>query len=61
MSSTPCRDCQTLVPAGARGCPRCARNLEFERVLGKFLTLALAAAAIVLIALFVWLALRAAH
>jgi len=31
----PCRDCGELVPIDARGCPRCARNLEAERMLAK--------------------------
>jgi RNA polymerase subunit RPABC4/transcription elongation factor Spt4 len=36
MRLKPCRDCGELVPAGARGCPRCARNLEAERMLARY-------------------------
>ena len=32
----PCRDCGAPVPSGARGCPRCARNLEAERMLARY-------------------------
>jgi predicted nucleic acid-binding Zn ribbon protein len=32
----PCRDCGALVPSDARGCPRCARNLEAERMLARY-------------------------
>jgi RNA polymerase subunit RPABC4/transcription elongation factor Spt4 len=36
MRLKPCRDCGELVPSDARGCPRCARNLEAERMLAKY-------------------------
>ena len=35
-----CRDCGAQVPAAARGCPTCARNLDAERMLGKYFWLA---------------------
>ena len=35
MKLKPCRDCGTPVPTDARGCPRCARNLEAERMLAR--------------------------
>lgn len=35
MELKPCRDCATPVSAGARGCQRCARNLEAERMLAR--------------------------
>jgi uncharacterized paraquat-inducible protein A len=52
MRLKPCRDCGEMVPAGARGCPRCARNLEAERMLAKYFwggltTLAVLAAAVI--------------
>ncbi|HEX8070499.1 MAG TPA: hypothetical protein VF546_11140 [Pyrinomonadaceae bacterium] len=40
-----CRDCGAGVAAGARGCPVCARNLEAERMLARYLWLAAAACA----------------
>jgi len=36
MMLKPCRDCGELVPTDARGCPRCARNLEAERMLARY-------------------------
>lgn len=36
MKLVPCRDCGELVPADARGCPKCARNMEAERMLERF-------------------------
>ena len=59
MSPTPCRDCRTPIPAGARGCPRCARNLVAERALGRLLALVILPAALVLAALLAWLLTRA--
>lgn len=35
MKLKPCRDCGALVPFDARGCPRCARNLEAERMITR--------------------------
>jgi len=42
-----------MVPSDARGCPKCARNLEAERMLAKYFwggltTLAVLAAAIII-------------
>ncbi|HSQ20436.1 MAG TPA: hypothetical protein VLR92_08675 [Blastocatellia bacterium] len=31
MNKKPCRDCGYLLDANARGCPRCAMNVEAER------------------------------
>ncbi|HYY96954.1 MAG TPA: hypothetical protein VE642_00090 [Pyrinomonadaceae bacterium] len=42
MSLKPCRDCGEMVPSDARGCPRCARNLEAERMLARYFWGALA-------------------
>lgn len=36
MKLKPCRDCGALLPADARGCPRCARNLEAERLITRY-------------------------
>jgi predicted nucleic acid-binding Zn ribbon protein len=60
MNLIPCRDCQTPVPADARGCPRCARNLSAERALGRLLALVVTAAALILVGLLVWLLVRTA-
>jgi hypothetical protein len=35
MRLEPCRDCGALLPSDARGCPKCARNLEAERMLAR--------------------------
>ena len=37
MSLMACRDCGMMIPAAARGCPKCARNLEAERAVEKIL------------------------
>jgi len=42
MMLIPCRDCGQMVPSDARGCPVCARNMEAERMLGKYFWGALA-------------------
>ena len=55
MTLKPCRDCGAMLPPDARGCPRCARNIEAERMLAKVFwcalvpALAVAAAAVYLI------------
>lgn len=36
MKLKPCRDCGTPVSSDARGCPKCARNLEAERMLARY-------------------------
>jgi RNA polymerase subunit RPABC4/transcription elongation factor Spt4 len=36
MKLKPCRDCGELVAPDARGCPKCARNLEAERMLARY-------------------------
>jgi len=35
MNEVPCRDCGYLLDADARGCPRCAMNVEAERMIGR--------------------------
>ena len=56
MKLKPCRDCSTPVPADARGCPKCARNLEAERMLAKFFWggLTLALLAVVFVTYFIY-------
>ena len=36
-----CRDCGTQLALNARGCPRCARNVEAERMIDRFIWLRL--------------------
>ena len=36
MKLEACRDCGALMAADARGCPQCARNMEAERMLAKY-------------------------
>ena len=36
MTNKPCRDCGYLLDADARGCPRCALNLEAETMIERF-------------------------
>jgi hypothetical protein len=33
----PCRDCGNQLDVNARGCPRCARNVEAEQVIERFI------------------------
>jgi uncharacterized paraquat-inducible protein A len=35
MKEKPCRDCGYLLDAQARGCPRCAMNVEAERMIDR--------------------------
>jgi len=37
MSEKPCRDCGYLLDASARGCPRCAMNVEAERMIERLI------------------------
>ena len=36
MSSISCRDCGYLLDPKCRGCPKCAMNLEAERMIDRF-------------------------
>ena len=36
MSAKTCRDCQLVLEPNARGCPRCALNLEAENMIDRF-------------------------
>lgn len=33
----PCRDCGNQLDVNARGCPRCARNVEAEQMIERFI------------------------
>lgn len=39
MSTKTCRDCGNLLEQNARGCPRCALNLEAENMIDRFIWL----------------------
>jgi len=36
MTTVSCRDCGLVLPPEARGCPRCALNLEAESMIDRF-------------------------
>jgi hypothetical protein len=36
MTTVSCRDCGLVLPPAARGCPRCALNLEAESMIDRF-------------------------
>ena len=36
MTTVSCRDCGLALPPAARGCPRCALNLEAESMIDRF-------------------------
>lgn len=36
MSARICRDCEYVIEPNARGCPRCALNLEAENMIDRF-------------------------
>lgn len=37
MTNQPCRDCGYLLAPNARGCPRCAMNVEAEKMIERFI------------------------
>ena len=47
MNKKPCRDCGYLLEADERGCPRCAMNVEAERMIGRVLAGVLIALAVI--------------
>ena len=53
IDSTACRDCGYLLRNTARGCPRCAMNLEAERMIERFVWRRLVPGVIVIIILAV--------
>jgi len=36
MNLIPCRDCGNMIDPSSRGCSTCARNLDAERMIDKF-------------------------
>jgi hypothetical protein len=56
MSVVPCRDCGNMIDPRSRGCAKCARNLDAERMIDKAilggLIFLIVAAAIVLLFYF---------
>jgi hypothetical protein len=37
MSAKTCRDCGNVLERNARGCPKCALNLEAENMIDRFI------------------------
>jgi len=37
MSTKSCRDCGNVLAQNARGCPRCAMNMEAEDMIDRFI------------------------
>jgi hypothetical protein len=37
MTAKTCRDCGNVLEPTARGCPRCARNIEAENMIDRFI------------------------
>jgi uncharacterized protein (UPF0212 family) len=54
LNIAPCRDCGLEIDLDSRGCPKCARNLDAERAVAKFVRLAvvLVATAVILAAAY---------
>ncbi len=57
MILIPCRDCGNMIDPRSRGCPKCARNLDAERmidrvVLGGLVLVVIVAAAILILLSF---------
>lgn len=44
MNLIPCRDCGGMISSSSRGCPKCARNLEAERMIERILSIVIALA-----------------
>jgi len=55
MKLIPCRDCGNMIDPGSRGCPKCAMNLDAEKMIDRFVLGGLVLAVIVataIVALF---------
>jgi len=37
MTTNTCRDCGNMIEHTARGCPQCARNIEAEEMIERFI------------------------
>ena len=48
MTTKTCRDCGNMLAQSARGCPRCARNIEAEDMIERFIWLRFVPSVIVL-------------
>jgi hypothetical protein len=48
MTTKTCRDCGNMLEQAARGCPRCARNIEAENMIERFIWLRFVPSVIVL-------------
>ena len=48
MDKTVCRDCGYLLEPNARGCPRCAMNVEAERMIERSLARVLIAVVLII-------------
>jgi hypothetical protein len=46
---TPCRDCGYELEKTARGCPRCAMNMEAERMIERFVAGVLLVVALIIV------------
>jgi RNA polymerase subunit RPABC4/transcription elongation factor Spt4 len=58
MNLIPCRDCGNMIDPSSRGCPKCARNLDAERMIDRFVWCGLVLAVIVAAAVAVLFYLR---
>ncbi len=58
MSLIPCRDCGHMIDPRSRGCPKCALNLDAERMIDRIVLCGLVLAVIVAAAIVVLFALR---
>jgi hypothetical protein len=57
MQPMVCRDCGLTLPIGARGCPRCALNLEAENKFDRMVWTIIAPSVLVLTILLILLVL----
>ena len=53
MELIPCRDCKTMIPRSATGCPQCARNLAAERMVTRFVLIAIALTLIIVVGIII--------
>ena len=50
MSTKNCRDCGNVLEQSARGCPRCAMNMEAENMIDRFIWLLFVPCVVLLVA-----------
>lgn len=58
MNLLPCRDCGNMIDPSSRGCPKCAMNLEAERMITRFVWRAIGLLVLVISAAVILLYLR---